>query len=787
MSCCFRNVTGGASGVAWKRCCEFAVSCMGGRLRVYVLGDMRCNRFAVHCSKDAGGGENWLHQSGKKRSALGVALVLFNIIMMIIAVVSSAAFSVRVRTERQDAKISEFVSTIESMKKLSQTYLDGERGYVRNWASYISEQGMTLEGALQFLRSINTDPTRYVHIVDMETFRAYSSFYAPGQEEIDTYARFSRASTDYEKGLIRTMQSFFDGTDEGFNVVGMYRTEESMSNAVSVGTRVTIQTDAGATDFLLLRVIPVAVLRSSWVFPVEYPSAEVGVINRNGDYVIQSTSMKSRTFVDYIRAYNFQDDYNKMYTLLEEIKQNDSDILRYKNFRGEDCLWYYSSFSDNSDLRILGVVAEDDLKTSFYWTIVLLISGTLLLLMAVDGLYLFAINRRLKKAAEQAEQASLAKTQFLSAMSHDIRTPMNIVQGMTSIALHNVNDPQYAAQCLEKSMKAERQLLTLINDVLDISKIESGKLVLNPTDFSLEEMVGSMVEVLMPAMQEKDILFSLEMGRLPHRFIRTDQMRLNQVYSNLLSNAIKYTNAGGKISMELHQEPVPQQPEKTRLICRIQDNGIGMTPEYQQVMYDSFSRAVDTQVNRTQGTGLGLAIVKQVVDALGGSIQCKSAPGAGTTFLVSLDVLIVEEDSVNSPLRDDSPQQLRGMKLLAAEDNDLNWEILSAILEEYGILCQRVSNGQECVRLFSTAPAGTFDGILMDVHMPVMDGLEATKAIRALPDSALHWIPIIAMTADAFAEDVQKCMECGMNGHVAKPVDINKLLGLLKQIKRNEL
>ena len=154
---------------------------------------------------------------------------------------------------------------------------------------------------------------------------------------------------------------------------------------------------------------------------------------------------------------------------------------------------------------------------------------------------------------------------------------------------------------------------------------------------------------------------------------------------------------------------------------------------------------------------------------------------------MSLDVLIVEKDSVNSPLRDDSPKQLRGMKLLAAEDNDLNWEILSAILEEYGILCQRVSNGQECVRLFSTAPAGTFDGILMDVHMPVMDGLEATKAIRALPDSALRRIPIIAMTADAFAEDVQKCMECGMNGHVAKPVDVNKLLGLLKQIKRNEL
>ena len=729
-----------------------------------------------------------MHKNGKKRNGPVIALVLFNVIMIIVAVVSSAIFSVRVRTERQNTKISGFVSTIESMKKLSQTYLDSERGYVRNWASYISEHEMTLEQAMQFLRSINTDPNRYAHVVDMETYRAYSSFYAPGEEEIDTYVKFSRGDTEYLQGMIRTMQSFYDGTNEGFNVVGMYRTEESITNAVSVGARVTLQTDAGEKDYLLLRVIPVSELKNSWVFPVEYPSAEVGIISRTGDYVIQSTSMKSYTFVDYIRAYNFQDDYNRMYTLVEEIKQNNSDILHYKNFRGEDCLWYYSSFSDGSDLRILGVVAENDLKTSSdYWLIVILISGTLALLMAVDGLYLSVINRRLKKAAEQAEQASLAKTQFLSAMSHDIRTPMNIVQGMTSIALHNVNDPQYAAQCLRKSMKAGRQLLTLINDVLDISKIESGKLVLNPTDFSLENMVTGVVEVLMPAIQEKDILFSLEMGNLPHRFIHTDQMRLSQVYSNLLSNAVKYTNAGGRISMELHEETIPQQTEKVRLVCCIQDNGIGMTSEYQQVMYDSFSRAVDTQVNRTQGTGLGLSIVKQVVDALGGTIQCDSAPGKGTTFRVALDVLIVNKDATDSALNDGSPQQLRGMKLLAAEDNDLNWEILSAVLEEYGILCERVPNGQACVERFSTAPVGTFDGILMDVHMPVMDGLEATKAIRALPDPALSRIPIIAMTADAFAEDVQKCMDCGMSGHVAKPVDVNKLLEYLQKIKRKEL
>ena len=728
-----------------------------------------------------------MEKSRKKRIILGVGLVLFNVIMIVVAVASSAIFSVRVRTERENANTASFVSTIESMKDVSQTYLDSERGYVKNWAAYISGHEMTLAQAMEFLRTINTDAQRYVHVVDMASFRAYSTFYAPGREEIDTYLEISRGTSDHEVDMVHTMFSFFGG-EEDFNVMGMYRTRETRSDAVSVGTPVTLQTPHGPQNYLLLRVIPVAELKNVWIFPVEYPSAEVGIISRSGDYVIQSISMKSDSFAEYIRTYNFQDDYSQKYTLVTEIREHDAGILHYKDFRGEDCLWYYSSFGDRSNLRILGMVAEDDLKTSAdYWRIVLMISGTLVVLMAVDGLYLYVVNRRLKRAAQLAEQASLAKTQFLSAMSHDIRTPMNIVQGMTGLALHNMDNPAYAAQCLEKSMKAGRQLLTLINNVLDISKIESGKLVLNPADFSLEEMVSGVVEVLKPAMEEKEIHFTLETGSLPYDFLHTDQMRLSQVYSNLLSNALKYTNPGGNISMELHEQVLLQQPGQVRLVCCIRDSGIGMSPEYQRVMYDSFSRAVDTQVNRTQGTGLGLSIVKQVVDALGGSIQCKSTPGIGTAFTVSVDVPYVEQQSGEVTIEDDSLQQLRGMKLLAAEDNELNQEILGAVLEEYGVVCHWVTNGRECVEQLVAAPAGSFEGILMDVHMPVMDGLEAAQAIRSLPDRAYCQIPIIAMTADAFAEDVQKCLRCGMNGHVAKPIEVSQLLEYLLKIKGHEL
>lgn len=717
-----------------------------------------------------------------------IALYLCNAVIMAVAVIASLLYAKHTRAEQLASRRSDFITTVESMKSVSQNYLDSERGYVTDWGNYITGHNMTLTQAMAFLRSINSNDTRYAHIVDMDTFEAWSSYYPAGEDAIDTYIPFLNNTTDYEVRMYSGMFSVFNGEDAAFNVVGKYMLDECFSTGVSVGTRITLQTDSSPKDYLLLRAMPTDVMKKSWVFPAEYQSAEVGIITRDGDYVVQSPSMKSMNFPEYIRGYNFQDDYNRVKAFQQQLMNTDSGVLHYKNFRGEDCFWYYSSFGNGSTLDILGLVRESELQpTTNVWTIVFVICGSLAVLIILDGGYLMLVNRRLRETARLAREASEAKTQFLSAMSHDIRTPMNAVLGMMSIAQRNAEDPEYVRQCLAKSARAGQQLLTLINDVLDISKIESGKFVLTPSDISLKELFSGLAEILSPQMQEKGLAFTYDIRALPYPYVNADRIRLNQIYMNLMSNAMKYTPSGGEVHMELWEEAVPADPSRTQLVFKVTDNGIGMTQEFQQNMYQSFSRAVSTQVNRTQGSGLGLSIVRQMVDLMHGTITCSSTVGEGTTFVVQLQLPIVSFSSQKDDHSSTGNTDVSGLHLLVAEDNEMNWEIIQILLDECGVTCERAENGRICVEKLRRAPVGTYDGIFMDVQMPVMTGIEATRAIRKLPESQNGTIPIIAMTADAFAEDVQACLNCGMNGHIAKPVDIGKLKEYLQKIKQGKL
>lgn len=713
-----------------------------------------------------------------------VALWAGNIVLMLVAVVVSLIYAYHVRTSQIEVKQADFISTVESMKSVSQNYLDSERGYVENWAFYINDRQMTREEALDFLRSINTNPGRYVHIVDMENFDAWSASYPAGHDEIDTYHRFQGELKDWEQLMLDAMWEMYNGTAPKFTVVGRYQLDETVSPAVSVGARITLQTEDGTKDFLLLRAIPTNVLQKTWVFPAEYQSAEVGIMTTKGGYVIQSPSMKSISFPEYIRGYNFQDDYNKVDSFQKELESTDHGVLCYKNFRNEDCLWYYSSFGGNSNLDILGVIRLDELQPeNGTWLIVVLICGTLAALVLLDGLYLRQVNQRLRRTAKLAQEASEAKTQFLSSMSHDIRTPMNAVLGMMSIAKSHVQDPEYVTQCLDKAMTSGKRLLTLINDVLDISKIESGQFVLTPSEVLVEKFFKELDDMLALQIREKNLHFTIQKDALPHPVVLADPIRLNQIYMNLLSNAVKYTPDGGSITMRFGEEPAEADKKLTCLVFCVSDTGIGMTPEYQDRMYQSFSREINTQVNRTLGSGLGLAIVRQMVDLMGGTITCESEVEKGTTFTVRLNLPIVDQQPVTKQEGHLEDDDVRGLHLLVAEDNELNWEVIEILLEEFGVTCERVENGRLCIEQLLANPAGTYDAILMDVQMPEMNGLEASQRIRNLDEAALRNIPVIAMTADAFAEDVQACISSGMNGHMAKPIDTIVLLNYLKKIK----
>ncbi len=522
--------------------------------------------------------------------------------------------------------------------------------------------------------------------------------------------------------------------------------------------------------------------------------------------------------------------------------------------------------------------------------------------------------RALEEARAAAERANKAKSEFLSNMSHDIRTPMNGIVGMTAIANANLENPQQVQNCLRKITTSSRHLLGLINDILDMSKIESGKLTLHIEEISLREILQNMVTIMQSQLREKKQNFNVYIHDVPFEIVCCDGIRLNQILVNLLGNAVKFTPEGGNIQVVLYEEDSPKGAGWVRTHLRVRDNGIGMTPEFIKRIFESFTREDNARIQKTEGAGLGMAITKYIVDALGGTIEVDSAPGRGTEFHVTIDmqksmaqendlqlpnwqVLVIDRDemmcesvvsalkslgvraewsmsaghalqlaeerhkhgcdydmilldwtlsgaeslaaaralreccgtktpilllsaddwldiestaapagingAISKPLfrstlfyslrqygEDIEPVQtaepsarldFTGKRILLAEDNDLNWEIANELLSDLGPTLEWAENGAVCVERFRTSPANWYDAILMDLRMPVMSGYEAARAIRQMERADAASIPIIAMSADAFADDVQRCLEAGMNAHTAKPIDVQEVAGLLKR------
>ena len=680
-------------------------------------------------------------------------------------------------------------------------------------------------------------------------------------------------------------------------------------------------------------------------FPVEYISDNLAleenseraysyIIRKDGSFVIRTADAYRNNYFERVRV--VYDDVNGMtpdeyIQALSAAMEENSDYSNEFTMDGERYHLFctHLPYSEWYLITFMPYGTMDSVVRSFSqeWGSLTILSGAIILtaLLLVFFKYFGLTRQQLheveeaRQAAEaaqkEAEHANRAKSEFLSNMSHDIRTPMNAIVGMTAIATANINNTDQVKNCLKKIALSSKHLLGLINDVLDMSKIESGKMTLNMDQVSLREVVEGIVSICQPQVRAKRQHFDVFIHDISTENVICDSVRLNQVLLNLLSNAIKFTPDGGEIHVALYEEDSPKGDDYVRIHIQVRDTGIGMSEEFKKHIFDSFAREDSQRVHRTEGTGLGMSITKYiVVDAMGGSIDMDSRQGQGTTFTVTLDLekaLVMEEDMIlpnwNMLVVDDDrqlcestvaalssigitaewtldgesavnmvvkrhrrgdeyqiilldwklpdmdgidtarrirqelgdkvpillisaydwgeiedqakaagitgfiskplfkstlfnslrqfaglpeiqterrPQERRrdltGKHILLAEDNELNWEIANELLSEEGLVLDWAENGQICVEMFQQSAAGYYDAVLMDIRMPIMGGYEATQVIRTLerPDRDL---PIIAMTADAFAEDVKRALDCGMNAHVAKPVDVDEVMRLLSK------
>ena len=837
--------------------------------------------------------------------------MLLGNIVIVLVILGLILFNVSSEQKNLYSTRSEaFGNMTVAMGNVTTNYLLGEQQICNGWATYINANDMSIGEAIEFVRkSIFTpDITAHILLTGNNDLTGLSTSGRNGQKE-DYPVSYNNVGI-FKDGFATQLKE-----DGKLNVTRAYTNPVNAIQSISFCCPVTLRDEQTGQpqSAVLLRVVPVSFFESRWVFPTEeYDNAEISLIDTSGDYIVRGNSFKNMNFYEFYQAYN-----RSAPTELESMKnrlEGTPGNFEMTNASGERCLAAHARVNSTDDWIIVTMIPASGLGRSFMnWTIIAIITVGLLLLLAFNLLIMMYFNRKLKAAVDSADKANRAKTDFLSSMSHDIRTPMNAIVGLSLLTEKNADDPTIVRENLQKMNRASNHLLTLINDILDISKVESGKLNMSPVTFSIVECAENLVTISQPMVKEKNIDFRFHIDRVSHEYLYADQLRINQIFINLLSNAIKYTEPGGQVCVDMKEEP-GQTDKSVQLIYKVSDNGIGMTPEFMAKMYEPFSRQTDSRVNAISGTGLGLAITKQMIDLMNGTIDCQSEAGKGTTFTVKLEiaiadrqmeemklppirVLIADDDEVlletakdtlssigvkadtarsgaeaiqmisdsadyqvmildwkmpdmdgievtrrlrkeahndipvilisaydysdiesaakeagisgyickplfcstlynkinevlgnkSAPVNPDSDlEDFTGMRILVAEDNDINWEIISNILEMHGIETERAENGQLVLDRINDKEKAGFDLIFMDIQMPVMNGLNATKAIRSLDDPEIANIPIIAMTADAFSENVSECLAAGMNGHISKPIDIKLVMKEIRKIREEK-
>ncbi len=561
----------------------------------------------------------------------------------------------------------------------------------------------------------------------------------------------------------------------------------------------------GGTSDALFATLPFSYFNEAMYLNVNDTQVTSYVFDSAGNYIIKNNdAVKYNVVYDRIASDFVGVDGKTTDDYVAELKAALTDEVEYCSkymVNDENYILFVSKLNDGMDWYVMTVMPDNDIdnllrgldvsRYSVMIGVVVVIIAMMLCLFV--GYYKLSHDQmvELQAAREAADTANKAKSHFLTSMSHDIRTPMNAIIGMSNIAMKNIDDPKKATQCLKKVQLSSKHLLGLINDILDMSSIESGKLTIENREVSIRQLTGECVSIMRPQIKAKRQKFDIIVGEMISEHIYSDNIRLEQVLLNLLSNANKYTGEGGTIHLRIHQEPSNLNGEHVTTIFEVQDNGIGMSEEFVERIFDKFTREDRETVRNINGSGLGMSITKSIIDMMDGTIDVESKVGQGTTFRVTLNSkksrlseqdtklpawkeLVVDEDDTTDT------EYLQDKKFLLAEDNDINAEIVEEIMSAYGATVHRAQNGKESVEMFKQSQVGYYDAVFMDVHMPIMDGYEATRTIREL-DRDDNTLPIIAMTADVFSDNIDSCKDSGMDACITKPLDVRECMRVLKK------
>ncbi len=800
-------------------------------------------------------------------------------------------------------------------------------------------QDMSKQAASNFGTTIDLRLSQVGAIVDSVNPERYASASAikVALSEVGRRRSFSHLALFSESGEFEMLyghgiaaedpQVFLESLKNGERVMAK-GTDDSGKSLVLMGIPAEYPLESGKESLALVAALSIGYLADSISIDPENELIYYFIIDGDGTFIFSVREIAESNFFTRVKdRYVFSDMTAEEYSEgLREAMHAKRNYTGQFTFDGERCFQYAASLPSSEWYLLLcmpyGSLDQtvNALGKSWRTASILSCAVVLFLLLTAFSIYLCLTRkhvREIEEARKAAEKANKAKSEFLSNMSHDIRTPMNGIVGMTAIAAANLGNDEQVANCLKKIDLSSRHLLNLINDILDMSKIESGKLELHADKMSLQEVMQSISNIAQPQANAKGQSFDVYIYDVLCEHVLCDSVRFSQILLNLVGNAVKFTPQGGKIGVFCYEEPSALGEKYVRLHVRVKDTGIGMTKEFLQKIFDAFAREDNRRVQKTEGTGLGMAITKYIVDAMKGTIEVESEPNVGSEFHVTVDLEIAPEEEKDLKLAIDDllvldgdellfksivssakvigcgaewaqdleaalekaearkvsgakfgavlfearfadPETVRALKercgadcpvlllsatdggealetaeqagaqgvvykpifpsglyrelktvccggestpteerkrkldfggkwILLAEDNDLNREIAQELLSEHGLLIEDAEDGKICAEKFARSPVGYYDAILMDIRMPVMDGYEATRAIRAMDREDAKTVPIIAMSADAFTEDVQRCLDSGMNAHTAKPIDmdvVSKLL--LKFIGEND-